>query len=156
MYKTGVLEQDFVGKVTDKTDPTERLTEQEKALMALKQAEMLLSNYDPSKGAIIIRGRETDAAQANRVCAALLVLKGDQTITITSYVIGCDVPKPGLFGNRWDEKAFIKAHLPTKVISEGLLQGKKEEFTSFQNAKIIARNLKEGDEKEVPMTPRKP
>lgn len=62
------LEQDNTGKVLDKS--TGGLTNEQKQLTALKQAQMLLNNYDPKKGKIVIKG--TDSEQTQRLYAAVL------------------------------------------------------------------------------------
>ncbi|EHL30233.1 hypothetical protein LDG_7742 [Legionella drancourtii LLAP12] len=71
------LEQNKTGKVVDRS--TANLNTDEKQVAALKQAQMLLNNYDPSKGRIVIRGR--DKEQAERLYAAVLYfIKNDPEI----------------------------------------------------------------------------
>ncbi len=136
--KRGILVQDHTGKVIDMTKATENLSDAEKVRMALKQAEMYLANYNPGKGPIIISG--ADAAQANRVLASLLLLRGSLAIEIQSWVTGCEVPKASWRQRQKTvETDFIKEHLIgndplQKLISPDILENRKKQLTPFLDA----------------------
>jgi hypothetical protein len=118
---TGRLVQDHTGKVSDLTDQGDfrHLTDDQKALLAVKQAQMLLVQY-PGKGEIILRG--SDPAQAARVYAAILYLKEAhpslKDVKVVSYVT--DMPTPGYMTSR-----YVKQHLPEAHISRGTLDAVK-------------------------------
>jgi len=105
--KCGLLKQNARGKVTDMS--SNNLDESQKITVAIEQAKMLMSNLRPGNGSIIIRGK--DPADANRVFAALLLLKGAsphfKKVEIKSFVVGCEGPT-GVFDT---ESRFIKRHL---------------------------------------------
>ena len=137
----GVLVQDHTGKVSDMTVATERakLTGQEKAQMALKQAKMLLTNLKGTgEQTVYITG--ADADQAKRVCAALLLLKGDLQINIESHVPGCEVRKAA-----WNqrqktvERDFIKLYLPETDIPKSMLKGLQQETHEFISGTLSRR-----------------
>lgn len=180
--RTGILIQDHTGKVTDKTPPAAKLTSEESALMALKQAKMLLENYKPGSGDIVITGEDTN--QANKVFAALLYLKAKNplfaNVKVKSFVPDCEGPPSGLlsFGA---EKKFIEAHL-TKNLDKiftaystvrddltkltGKLEQRRKTMDEFRTAvrqppmptadqARDAFSLKEGDEVDIDTLPTK-
>ncbi len=61
---------------------TNNLTTRQKALMAIKMAEMLLNHYNPTAGPIVIGGK--DKEQVRRLHAALLLLRPYEKIKITN------------------------------------------------------------------------
>ena len=168
----GVLYQDRTGKVMDKT--TDELTPEEGALLALKQAKMLLDNYHPNLGAIIIRGHNVE--QANRVYAALLFLKEGSKLCektkIESRVVGCKGPASS---SRKQQQLFIKQklldHLPDcdskvwdslksemKKLDESKSMSSMKESLKFMKEAAGAKSpLEENDELDVSlMEPKKP
>ena len=115
------LEQDKSGKVVDRSSPD--LSVEAKQIAALKQAQMLLNNYDPRKGDIVIRGR--DKEQAERIYAAVLhFVKNDPEIKkrmessrwilpstfSPEKLIRCNVP--GFVPPKTIDSGFIAKHLP--------------------------------------------
>lgn len=64
------LEQEQSGKVTDRSSG--QLSDLDRQKAALVQAQMVLNNYDPKNGKIVIQGK--DPEQAQRVYAALMHL----------------------------------------------------------------------------------
>jgi hypothetical protein len=123
----GLLQQDNRGKVTDfsinLTDDTQR------AEVAMRQAQMLMRNWRPGTGEIIISG--ADPKQAERVYAALLFLKHQtlehaekagiknhpfNNIKIRSRVEGCDGPaKSWTAGDGLTEAAREKKYYTEKI-----------------------------------------
>ena len=104
---TGILVQDHTGTVTDKTPPSTKLAPQDQAVLALKQAKMLMDNYDPTKGDIVIRGGEKNAAQARRVYAAMLYLQRENP-SFKDIKIKCHVPGCQLDDKFYQSKASVK------------------------------------------------
>lgn len=112
----GVLEQDHTGKVTDKTvyamdrsDPNaEERMSNDKSVIALKAAKMLLDNYKSDSGPVVIRGR--DPQMAAKMYAALLFLTKDsplfKSLKIDSTVVGFEPP-----GRFTSDRSFIKKQL---------------------------------------------
>jgi hypothetical protein len=123
----GTLVQDHTGKVTDITKNANLLQEKDLAMLALKQAQMMLTNYKPGDGDIIIEGSSNDKDQANRVYAALLYLKENDPnvgkVAIKSHVPGCIKPTGWLTSQA--NREFIKVHL--KTLSPQLLDMTKRE-----------------------------
>ena len=117
--RRGILEQDHLGKVTDRTDRTGQqnsFSPEEAALLALKQAKMLLDNYAVDAGDIVISGGAENVEQAKKVYAALLYLKEGnpkfKDIKINSTVPGCKLPEAGYFTREATVRAnFINANL---------------------------------------------
>lgn len=117
----GVLEQDHTGKVVDKTayamdrtDPNaEESMSNDKSVIALKAAKMLLDNYKSDSGPVVIRGR--DPQMAAKMYAAVLFLTKDnplfKNLKIDSTVAGFEPP-----GRFTSDRSFIKKQL-------GLLAG---------------------------------
>lgn len=102
------LVQDANGHVFDHSV---HLQGDEKELAAVKMAKMLLSNYNPANGPIVISGG--NEAQAKRLYAALLLLssKNDYQYKLKRSNIQCDVfnfHKPGRFSSN---AKFIAEHL---------------------------------------------
>ena len=95
---TGILVQEHQGKVTDKTSDVDykKLSPEQRSLLALKQAKMLVDNYQPGSGDIIVTGGEEHAEQATRLYAALLYLKQKNPkladVDIVSRAVGCQLP----------------------------------------------------------------
>ena len=137
------LEQDKNGKVVDRSSPD--LSVSEKQIAALKQAQMLLNNYEPSKGAIVIRGR--DKEQAERIYAAVLhFVKNDPEIKkrmessrwilpstfSPEKLIRCNII--GFVPPKTIDSGFIAKHLPIiKTLNNEQLEvlnvGKRAEVT---------------------------
>lgn len=140
------ITQDHTGKVTYKASGGE-LNPEQSILAALKQAEMLLNNFDPSKGdAIYIKGEARYAEQAKILFALLLRIKETcpafKDITIISHVTGCEGPKPessmfGLFAQSQEaaNKKFIEAHLPARYFPEQKMKTLTEQLTKFSDRK---------------------
>lgn len=131
----GKLVQDHTGRVINKTkDP---LSVEQQCILALRQAEMILNNYNPTdkdKQTILIEGNASNATQGKRLIAALLLLKEQpgyhdklKDIQIVSNVPGCELPKPvnGAFsfikGKQTQEEAnkkFINDFLPAGTLAD--------------------------------------
>ncbi len=126
-----VLEQDNRGTVRNHS--TKGLTDEQKEEVAICQAQMLLQNWRRGCGDIIIRGK--DPVMANKVFAALLILKNEaqkenpdlEGVKIKSWVPGCSGPQKGWVSS--GEKDFIETHLKSKtmrdqakMVSEGTSQ----------------------------------
>ncbi|MGQ3890238.1 hypothetical protein ACQUW5_14585, partial [Legionella sp. CNM-1927-20] len=130
----GMLVQDHTGKVTDITKPDQRakLTDGEKAEMALKQAKMyLISQVKNINSKNIICISKGSPEEAKRLYAALLALKGDLDIEIRVYTPGFQKPKAGrLETQKTAEKKFIEATLGAGL-NEQTLKDEKKEVTSF-------------------------
>ncbi|QMT59295.1 hypothetical protein [Legionella sp. PC997] len=129
---TGKLVQDHTGKVTDITDAVERdkMTEQEKSQMAIKQAKMLITNMKGTgEQTIFITG--DDEHHADRVYAALLLMKNDLKFKIESHVPGCEGPRKraGLELQSTVDDKFIKDKL--RGYNEKALEGFKTEAKDF-------------------------
>lgn len=138
---------DHTGKVIDKT--TDRLDEQQSVIKALKHAELLLSNYNPAAGdTILITGDSRYVAQANRVLAALLLLKENypalKQVKIKSAVVGCDAPQPipsrffSLTAADDQDSAnrrFIDRYLPESSVSKVKQESLQEEVSKFTQVK---------------------
>ena len=114
----GILEQTKDNIVKDLT--TDQLSEEQWSLMAVKQAKMLLMNYNPSDGPIEIHG--SNKKQADRVYAALLLLTEKQPVQIMSFVLGHEEPQERFFiPKSYTHRAFIQSKLAKDVIrSTGL------------------------------------
>jgi len=154
----GLLKQDHTGKVTNMSDMA-KLTKEEQGVVALKQAQMLMNNYRPESGNIIIRGKNPE--MANKVYAALLLLKESnpkfKNAEIKSFVPGCTGP-----GVLTRNSSFIETHLGTSASKDLREQISKDTgtFTSTRFARLKEINklnkatpdgakdyvLKEGDE----------
>ena len=150
----GLLKQDHTGKVVDLTQ--DNLTNDEKEVMALKQAKMLLTNCDVThmtNPAIVIRGTgEEDKAQAGRVWAALLLLKKDNRdfdrIKIVSKIrgVGEQMIGPAQDAAPAVNDAFIRKHLSAKLIPGGEVA--KDSLQNLGDFKHRALSLKLPEEKE--------
>jgi len=133
-----LLKQDHTAKVTNMSNMT-KLSEEEKSLVALKQAHMLMNNYTPSSGNIIIRGRNPE--MANKVYAALLLLKISnnkfKNADIKSYVVGCTGPTI-LTRN----SSFIETHLgaSTTEAMRATLSKDTATFTDIRYARLKDMN----------------
>ncbi len=150
---TGKLVQDHTGKVVNRT--TDRLTEGQQVIMALRQAEMTLNNFKPTgkdDDAIVISGNESNAAQGRKLVAALLLLKNHpdhrekmKGIEIISKVPGCEVPKPAnrrlslITGKETQDEAnqkFIAKFLPaTPDVSEDRKERLQDQVGQFAKGK---------------------
>lgn len=151
--KEGRIEKDDMGRVTDRTLATANLTPEQKSLMALKQARMMLDGYKLEDGPIMIRGK--DAEQANRVCAALLNI--NKNLQIESYVPKCEVPTKGWFNSTADIDQYIEDHLgklPSTLVQKESLsvgkfynvaQAKRKELTKMKVEKRAEACLKVGE-----------
>ncbi len=129
--KKGILVQDHRGKVTDWTDPAQNLSDSQKAEMAIKQAKMLLVNYRPGCGAIIIKC--ADQAQGKRLYAAtLFFIKGNPELNKLE-IISNNVEGPGgnFLTRGRNANAFIEAHLPTELINRNTVNEQKKQVGLF-------------------------
>ncbi|WP_158618914.1 hypothetical protein, partial [Legionella qingyii] len=129
---TGKLVQDHTGKVTDITDAAERdkMTEQEKSQMAIKQAKMLITNLKGTgEQTVFITG--DDQHHADRVYAALLLMKNDLKFKIESHVPGCEGPRKraGFELQSTVDDKFIKDKL--RGYNDKALEGFKTEAKDF-------------------------
>jgi len=129
--KKGILVQDHRGKVTDWTDPAQHLSNSQKAEMAIKQAKMLLVNYRPGCGAIIIKC--ADKEQGQRLYAAVLLLKKGNPELNKLEVISNDVEGPGgnFLTRGRNANAFIEAHLPQELINRNTVNDQKKQVGLF-------------------------
>lgn len=115
---TGValLEQDSNGKVSNRSSRT--LNDAEQTEVALKQAQMFLSNYMPGRGDAIMRGKNPE--MASRVYAAILFLKDQhpelKNIKIKCWVKDCYGPNTGLRLWGSNEQDFIRFNLDKEVL----------------------------------------
>ncbi|AHE67802.1 hypothetical protein [Legionella oakridgensis] len=141
-----IIRQDHQAKVTDESI---NLTAEQKQIVALKMAKMLLANYKPSDGAIIIRCNNASAADtemANKVYAALLLLKDSNPklsgITIDSRVPGCTGP------GKWTRNStFIKEHLgdaATSHLTKGDREDAKTQLGALTEAKYATQRATKG------------
>ncbi|WP_133127982.1 hypothetical protein [Legionella nagasakiensis] len=105
----GRITQDHQGKVSDRS---ENLDPKEQQLVAFKMARMLLTNYKPGDGDIILRSdaRPPDVDMGNKVYAALLLLKQSHP---SLKDIKIDSRIPGVTGPDWKTRnsTFITEHL---------------------------------------------
>ena len=115
--RRGILEQDKTGRVTNVTPPpassAAKLSLDQQAVLAVRQAKMLLDHYDPKKGPIHVYGGDKDYAQM--VIAGLLLQKGHQAIEIRSHVLGCPAPEKAFFQSKADE-GYINGTLPSDLV----------------------------------------
>jgi hypothetical protein len=133
------LVQDHTGKVTDQSDLT-NATEDQKAIAAIKDAKMLLTNYDEAKGNIYIRGGSPE--QAKRVMAALLLLAKNADIDlgpekIEVRVIGWDGKLGWAGGTEWGQERFINNQLGKTLRHSPLVKDELEDVEGLiekQNA----------------------
>jgi hypothetical protein len=115
--KYAILKQSNTGKVTSHT--SQNLTSQEKAETAIKQVSMLIANYDPNKGKIILRGHDKDMGR--RFYAALLYAARQPDAEFTKDDIDIQIPGMSKSGfSAWaplthraksQEDVFINRHL---------------------------------------------
>ncbi|KTD22972.1 hypothetical protein [Legionella londiniensis] len=140
--KVGVIAQDYKNRVTDHSKQDE-LSDQEKNQVAFKMAKMLLANYDPAKGPVIISGKDKD--MADKVFASLLLIKQNspeefKDLKIESRVPGCTGP------NRLKDLVhggFIKRHLGSGGQGELLQKSEREQTaTELQRLKASLAVLK--------------
>lgn len=132
----GVLVQDHNGRIINKT--TDTLSESQKCLMAMRQAEMTLNGFKPKGNgddAIVIDGNASNAEQAQKLVAALFLLKGTpphdaalKDVKIISNVPGCKVPET--VNNK-----FIEKFLPSSLVSEVMKTAVQTQVTSFAEVK---------------------
>ena len=154
--KVITLVQDHTGRVTDLKTEKGTLTDNELALKALKQAQMVLTNYKLGSGDIIIRGK--DSGQASKVYAALLVLKKGHPeldkVKIVSYVEGACTPKnmpvqtwSGRFRISSPEDEFTKAMLPIdQSFTDKVDRLRKEVHKLFTTVSAHQSNKKNWDD----------
>lgn len=140
--KVGVIAQDYKNRVTDHSKQDE-LSDQEKNQVAFKMAKMLLANYDPAKGPVIISGKDKD--MADKIFASLLLIKQNspeefKDLKIESRVPGCTGP------NRLKDLVhggFIKRHLGSGGQGELLQKSEREQTaTELQRLKASLAVLK--------------
>ncbi len=171
------ITQDHTGKVTYKASE-ELLDPEQRILAALKQAEMLLHNFDPAKGnTLVITGDARYKSQATVLFAVLLRLKENcpafKDINIVSKVEGCTGPVPATsllryFAPETQEaanKRFIAEHLSSNPQSEGNIHRLEEQLKTFsetkkvkiEELKTLKQRLREGrlaeDGRRIALTP---
>jgi len=137
------LEQDNTGKVIDKS---RNLDSEKQQLAALKQAQMLLNNYDPDKGKILISGGSTE--QAKRLYAAVIYfVKNDPEI------------KKRMESSRWllfstysPEKLIEVDHfVPPKSLSDSFIRKHLPitQTKSIQSIRVLSNASREKVEKDL-------
>lgn len=144
------LVQNHTGKVTLSTTGS-ALNPEERLLAAIRQAEMLLNNYE--SGDIIISGDGKHAEQAKVLLAVMLVLQQKcpalAEAKIVSEVRGCVAPEPvssrlGFLGRGEDQatvnQKFITNHLPPVLASEQKLQRIADQVNQFTQVKTTNRD----------------
>jgi hypothetical protein len=114
--RRAMLLQDHQGRVSDYS--TDNLTKVDKQITAVRQAQMMLQNWQPDRGDIII-SQAKDKETANMLFAALLSIKkeGQKLNSKLGYVkiqswIPDTGPKKSWGGLSSGEDAFIKQYLP--------------------------------------------
>lgn len=132
--KYGLLKQNHRGTVIDMSSSD--LDSAQKTRVAMEQAQMLLINWRPGSGNIIIRGQNSD--MANKVYAALLFLKHShpalENIVIKSHVANCTGPKK----SKSAETQFINQHLGSE--KKGALPKDLREAIKDETAESIRRH----------------
>lgn len=139
------LVKDVTGMVVDKS--TGQLSPGQRILSALEHAQLAIQDWTPREGdAIVISGSAANSDQANRVLAALLLLKAGNpalsNMKIKSEVPGCAVPEgtPSMMwmGGESEETAiqnFIEKWIPTSEFSldkKEQLKRQVAQFTAFK------------------------
>ncbi len=132
------LEQERSGKVTDFSNGA--LSDVDKQRAALAQAQMVLNNYDPKNGKIVIQGKYPE--QAARVYAALLYLVSkspDLKKKSLDKILECrvwsfDSPKKG-FG---ENSTYIKRYLPDLSIISRVSNTEKMGVLGARDKRVIA------------------
>ncbi|KTC65547.1 Uncharacterised protein (plasmid) [Legionella adelaidensis] len=134
--RVGALLQDHKGRIFDHS--TSNLLPEEKNLVALKMAKMMLTNY-PGYGDIIISApvpsSKADIEQANKVYASLLYLKSQdpslKDIKIISLVKDCNGPKNS---SPAAEKSYIEKYLKDSLPTASIEKTHVSELAVHQNA----------------------
>lgn len=147
--KKGLLKQDHNGKVSNYS--SKNLEPKQRAQVAMKQVKMLLANYDPEKGNVILRGHNNEMGQA--VYAALLVvansgkIEGFNKENIDVRMEGIKpsrTRKPGTWFNL--ESKFIHEHLTQYFDKKSIV----EQFDLLKNVRTSLKDrltsFKEGEE----------
>lgn len=140
--KSATLIQDHTGKVTNTTpaDTINKMTPAEKAKVAIKQAHMMLSNYDESKGKFIIK-RAKDRDLANCVYAALLEL-GVKNNQIESWVVDCP-PKGMDLNKRAVREVFVNGYITERLAQPTVLSSAKEAVDAhIERQKAMQREMR--------------
>lgn len=145
--RVGVIRQDHQGKVSDES---QNLLKEDKQMVAFKMARMLLANYKPGDGAIILRSdkRPADVEMGNMVYAALLLLKQShptlKNIEIDSRVPGVTGPAAWTYDKT---NKFIKEHLgdvaPKNPAQASAITKSDREEASSQLASVTQAKYKE-------------
>jgi len=143
------LIQDHKGIVTRHTDG--QLNAEESLTAAIRQAELLLNNYE--SGDIILTGAAQNAPHAKILLAVLLVLKQNcpalAAAKIVSEVSGCDAPKPAAT-SRWNflgkaetqatvNQSFIEANLPGRAANEPKIQRLAQQINQLTQVKAESK-----------------
>jgi hypothetical protein len=140
------LEQDDKGVVTNITPRTVPLRPDEQAKLALKQAEMLLTNYTPGSGKIVIRGGSDHVEEAKMVYAILLMLKDNpnrpelRDIEIESYVPGCKGPVVEGFKSKFQSEKAAMASATKAFIHDalhGFVNGEAIDFIAVKEVEAV-------------------
>ena len=126
------LEQTKSGSVEDHCSGT--LSKLESQVVALKQAQMALNNYNPEKGKIVLRGK--DVEQSQRLYAAVMYLalndpelkakmKSGMFSSDPAQLINCRVSGVTFPGKMERNSDFINRHLPDlkEIIRANSLDG---------------------------------
>lgn len=128
------LVQDHTGKVFTKSDLT-NATPVELETDAIKQAKMLLTNYNPVKGPIYI-AKKIPPEHAKRILAAILLLSenadmGIEPTDIRIKIIGWDV-KDGKEGLGWRTKNMFINNQLSNVRNSVVIDDEKQDVISQQ------------------------
>ena len=146
---TSKLTQDHTGKVTNMT--TDILSQEQQEKEAIETAALVLKNYKPGSGNIIIRGDAMQAQKANMVYAALLRLMEDNptfnSVKVESRVPDCIGPVDRFFKTHGMAKtAFINTHLPKTA---ALLKLEKEQVNQFSTVQAHRSGLFQGMKEQL-------
>ncbi len=131
----GILQQDHTGKVTNVS--TGNLTDDQKTLVARKQAQMLMNSFDPNKGDIVINGKNPE--MVNKVYEAMRLLKQSderlKDVNIQVRIDGKDVTPPKGTNEMITEKSPMSHpvdsttadYLQTQLLTDGSDEEKNQE-----------------------------
>ena len=136
---TGHLIQERSGKVTNVSGD---LSDEKRMEVAFKQAELILNDYKPGNGNIIIRGSATYVKDAQFLLVALIQLQEKgyphlQDVKIESRVAGCKVPD-GKGLNR------VRGRLAECINDNAIPAGVKPLINQFADEVIAERGKLDG------------
>ncbi len=133
---TGLLVQNHRGRVDNFS--SSNLTPEERVAVAIEQAQMMLINWKPNCGPVIIKGKNEETA--NMVYAALLLLKDCdkrfKDLTIKSWVPNCTGPSKFEF-----QSTFINRHLGNE--KDGVLTADLRDSLKKETAELVASKSSE-------------